>query len=314
MPHIHIVLLLALLASTTATSTTAPQQSYSDNVTHAVSYLVSHFNSTVGLIYESEDQGIHWLERTEYPNYHWRYNQTYWLYSDNLFAMLALEPWRLDISARINQTLQQYNPPFSNKFEAVEGIPTGPDRSPTDVIVNSSSSFVVLYRIHNGTISSDQDLFADVIVYRALSEHYLGEQELATQDMEKAIDMWNGTCVVDYGIFQPALNPKNAPDDTHFCSNMKAALILYGMEVVEVLGHHDKFLQLQEHLWNSQNALGGIVSLTNGHGDPIGSANAETTALTLLAYNSQLISQLQAETTYHLQTSSSIINRSWKGV
>ena len=85
---------------------------YQVQIRNLVSYLVSHFNRRVGLIYESEDAGIHWLKRLEFPSYHWHYNQTFWLYSDNLFAMYALEPWRPDISNAINETFRSYDLPL----------------------------------------------------------------------------------------------------------------------------------------------------------------------------------------------------------
>ena len=51
---------------------------YRSNIDLAVSYLVGHYDSHVGLIYESEDNGTHWLGP-------WAtYRNTYWLYSDNL--------------------------------------------------------------------------------------------------------------------------------------------------------------------------------------------------------------------------------------
>jgi len=42
-----------------------------------------------------------------------------------------------------------------------------------------------------------------------------------------------------------------------------------------------------------QQANGGITSLADLNGNPIGSANAETTAMALLPYNDELISKMQ---------------------
>ena len=55
-------------------SVVSPVEPNRDNRIHsAVNYLISHFDPEVGLIYESEDTGAHWLKRVEYPDYHWRY-------------------------------------------------------------------------------------------------------------------------------------------------------------------------------------------------------------------------------------------------
>jgi len=261
-----------------------------DAVTRATNYLVSHFNPAIGLIYESEDPGIHWLKRTEYPAYHWRYNQTYWLYSDNLFAIYALQPWRPDVSAKINETYHYWDPPFSNKFESVIGIPVGPDRGAVDVLMNYTDSYAILYRLHNGTIGDPKFPFADAIIYNALSQHYLGHQDAAIRDVIRADSFWNGTCLVDSGVTQTFLTPGNAPSDIQWCTNFKVALLLYGAAVVGVtLAAHDQMLT---QLLRSQNVDGGIATLAYGNGTPSGSANAETTAAFLLIFNTKLITRL----------------------
>jgi hypothetical protein len=42
-----------------------------------------------------------------------------------------------------------------------------------------------------------------------------------------------------------------------------------------------------------QQANGGTTSLADLNGNPIGSANTETTAMTLLPYNNEVISRMQ---------------------
>jgi len=271
-----------------------PSQLYTPEIERAVDYLVSHYNPKVGLIYESEDAGkTHWLARTQYPNFHWNYSQVFWLYSDNLFAEYALLPYNPELAHEINDTIHRYNPPFSNKFESVIGSPVGPDRGARDVIVNQSDTFVVLYRIHDGPIGNPKIPFGDAIIYRALSEYYLGETALAVKDVDWAASLWNGTCLVDYGVTQKNLTARDAPSDIQWCMNMKVALLLYGAEVVGV--NLPDFNQLEAHLWSMQKSNGGIITLATGHGQPSGSANCETTALTLLVYNQALISRLHEQ-------------------
>ena len=268
-------------------------EKYAQNITRAVQYLSNHYVPSVGLIYESEDSGVHWMKRVEVPSWHWRYNQTYWLYSDGLFSMAALEPWRPDLSTAINRTYEKYSLPFSNKFESIIGFPVGQDRGATDVIMNSSANFVVLYRIHNGTYADPNIPFADSIIYGALSEDYLGEQDLAVKDVNYAASLFNGTCAVDYGVTQTQLTDGNAPSDIQNCMNMKLALILYGAQVVGV--NLPNFEQIEQLLWSMQQPNGGITTLADGHGNQKGSANAESTSLTLLNYNVALVTRLRNE-------------------
>ena len=263
---------------------------YQTRLRNLVSYLVSHFNPQIGLIYESEDKGTHWLKRIEFPSYHWHYNQTYWIYSDNLFAMYALEPWRPDIASVINETFLHYDLPFSNRFEAVIGTPIGNDRMARDLIINQTKNWVILIRIHNGTLANPLHHFADEMIYQALTDYYTGSTYLARMLVLSVYRMWNGTCLVDYGVTQTVLTPQNAPSDIRFCMNMKLALLLYASAVIGV--NLPNFAQLEEHLWSMQKGNGGITTLSTGHGLPKGSANAETSALMLLLYNAKFIERL----------------------
>jgi hypothetical protein len=60
---------------------------------------------------------------------------------------------------------------------------------------------------------------------------------------------------------------------------------------------------MEAHLWSMQNEDGGIASLSDLSGTRAGSSNAETTALTILVYDSALLSQFpKAEPQTDLQT------------
>jgi len=255
-----------------------------------VKYLCQHFRSDVGLIYESEDSGTHWLKRTEYPSWNWTYSQTFWLYSDNLFAAAALEPFAPEISSKINATLGKYPVPTSGKFEAVLGQPVGPDRGAQDVILFQNSERVVLIRIHNGSIGDPRFKYADAMIYDALTKYYLGQREQAQRIVREVHDLWNGTCILDDGFKQRELTPGNAPSDVGYGLNFKLALLLYACKVTET--NFTDYSQMEEYLWSMQIENGGIASLCQD-GKPLGSANCETTALTLLIYNDALISRLQ---------------------
>lgn len=53
------------------------------------------------------------------------------------------------------------------------------------------------------------------------------------------------------------------------------------------------YTQIKDKLWSMQQPNEGITSLAEYYGNPIGSANTETTALTLLSYNDELISKMK---------------------
>jgi hypothetical protein len=204
--------------------------------------------------------------------------------------MYALEPWRPDIADVINRTLRGYDLPPANRFEAVIGDTIGNDRMAEDVMVKSTADSVIMLRIHNGSYANPLNHFVDEMIYQALSNYYAGSFVLARLLALSVYRMWNGTCLVDYGVTQKTLTPQNAPSDIHFCMNMKLALLLYAARVIGVvLPNYD---QLEQFLWSMQKVNGGITTLTTGHGIPIGSANAETSALTLLLYNTRLIEKL----------------------
>ena len=260
-------------------------------ITRAVDYLLDHYNSELGLIYESEDEGTHWLKRIEYPEYSWGYNQTYWLYSDNLVVAYALEPWAPEVSMKINETINRYQVPKSNKFEVLIGEPIGPDRGANNIIVVQLPDYVILIRCHDGILADPRLKFVDSMIYEALTKFYQGQPKKAREMVMETYGMWNGTCLVDYGVIQKELTPKNAPSDIGYGMNFKLALLLYGAKVTGTnLPNYD---ELEEILWSKQQENGGITTLSTTQGEPIGSANTETTALTLLIYNEQLISRLQ---------------------
>lgn len=268
----------------------AAESQYGSQIQRAVSYMESHYVHSVGLIYESEDPGAHWLKRAEYPDYQWNFNQTFWLYSDNLFAAYALSPFNQALALAINRTINSYHLPFSNKFEAIIGRPVGVDRLPRDVLLRGLG-FAVLYRIHDGALGDVLLWSADTAVYAALSSYYLGHFEQARAIITHLASLWNGTCLVDATITEKRLlPPSNAATDHGFCPTFKVALLLYAARVTGA--SIPNFAQLEAYVWTRQQPNGGITTLNDGHGNALGSANSETTALTLLVYNEALISKL----------------------
>jgi len=258
---------------------TSASSDFEGQVARAVDYLVKRFNPNLGLIYESDDPGRHWLAK-EFNDFKWRYNQTYWLYSDNLFAGYALEPFRRDIADRIKRSLQEHRMSPSLLFEAVIGEQIPTIRNAADHIVESSSDHVIMVRRHDSPIVS-YGVYADLICYRSLQLFLHGRIQEAHRSLRQAISLWNGKGLDDWSF--------RVVDGFH--SNQKLALLLYTSKVLGL--RYVAYEEMEHHLWSMQKEDGGLASLSDGEGRLMGSSNTETTALALLIYNEGLIQSIR---------------------
>ncbi len=253
-------------------------QPYAENVARAEAYLVSHFDPHLELVYESEDPGQHWLKR-EFDSFRWHYNQTYWLYSDNLFAYLALRYDHPEISNRIMETITAYHQPPANFFEVVSGQRISlPLHDAQDFIIAQSSDYVVMIRRHNSTRFALGE-YVDFWMYEALEYALEGNLASASFLVREAESLWHGDGLWDWSF--TILD--------HMFSNQKLALLIFTARAIGLhLSHED---EMEAHIWSMQNQDGGIASLSDPKGTKTGSANAETTALAVLIYDSQLLSK-----------------------
>jgi LPXTG-motif cell wall-anchored protein len=269
------VVAILVLALSIPHSALSPRP-YAENIARAEAYLVGQLNPNLGLIYESNDPGTHWLTG-EYQNFHWRYNQTYWLYSDNLFASLALREDYPEISSEINASINRYQEPASGVFEVVEGERIRlPLHSAGDYIVAENANYVIAIRRHNSTALALNWL--DLWMYEALEYDIEGNYHSAQFLLRRAETMWRGNGLWEWSFLL-----------THTFSNHKLALFLFTARALGItVPEEDMMLQ---HLWGMQNQYGGITSLSDAAGRPTGSSNTETTALTLLIYNQSLLAK-----------------------
>jgi hypothetical protein len=242
---------------------------YARNIARAEQYLMSRLNPSLGLVYESDDPGTHWLTK-EHPTFHWRYNQTYWLYSDNLFASLALQNDYPQISNEISTSIVRYHQPPSGLFEVVAGERIQlPLHAAEDYVVAENPGWVVTVRRHNSTILLFEEV--DLWMYEALEYDLEGNYASAQFLVRRAETMWRGNGFWDWSFFLD-----------HTFSNHKLALFLFTARALGISVPEED--AMEQHLWSMQNQYGGITSLSDQAGRPIGSANTETTALTLLVY------------------------------
>jgi len=276
---------LGPIASSLQLGTFAQSLSYSNNINRATQYLSSHFSENVGLIYESEDSGTHWLRLSEFPSFSWSYQQTFWAYSDNLYASLALSPFNPSMAQEIATKIRAI--PNVGEFLTVSGISVKEYREVQDVIIAQSPNFVILSRSYTGRIISPALNYADERMYYALSLYESGKNTEAKTQFQTAVNMWNGTCFVDAGVTS-SFKGVGAPTDAGFCANNRLGLALFVGKVLAVPVPNS----VNTILWSMQIANGGIASLSQ-HGTPIGTANAETTSLALIQFNDELIHNIQ---------------------
>ncbi|MBI4232300.1 hypothetical protein HY605_03640 [Candidatus Peregrinibacteria bacterium] len=253
------------------------------NLSAAVTYLKSHFNPKEGLLYESEDSGNRTIGGCDY-----RYDQIYWLYSDNLLASWALKPYDAELSSTINQTIHSYTGEGSGFFEVLFGYPISQDMSEaSQLVVAQDKQRVVLAEFHNSSTPLDWRSYGDTLIYRSLNEYLKGNRTAANQYFREAYMMFDGKGVYDLAT----------QTDGRYAT-YKLALILYASKVLDYPVPYNvtkpNYNPIEDRLWSMQQENGGITSLSDLDGKPVGSANTETTAITLLPYNDELIAKMHS--------------------
>ena len=218
---------------------------------------------------------------TAYPE-----NTTIWIASDNLLAARALAVLGSPYAPIIETELQnKYNGGRNGQHEVLLGINI-PNQfyEPVIVILGTiySSKFnatlTVKYEYHNGTLFSNWQDYADLIVYRALDSLLEGSRPYAEELFKKFMSMWDG-----YGFRDGAYDGKY--------STYKLALAIYLYRALKAAGsnmyqYEDIISKCYEIISELQRSDGGIITdymVKNGDIIPTGDANVETTSIVVLA-------------------------------
>jgi hypothetical protein len=163
---------------------------------------------------------------------------------------------------------------------------------PNTYVMKNDSDQIVALNLYNGTprvndkTFTDYPKYGDTLVYEALN-YYVQGYPLNWSDnlYMHAYNMFDGKGVAD-AHFQ----------NTSQYDNMKLALLIFGAKVLNL---NVNLTAIEQQLWNAQKTsgveIGGVTAVDDIAGLPNGTANGETTALTLLAYDDNLISQIQLE-------------------
>ena len=245
---------------------------------NAADYLANRFDARLGLVSESEDTGSNVPDGT--PCY-----KTYWVYSDNIWASPALEPFYPQISQTINTTTALYIAAYGyGEFhEVILGIKTPlPPHAGTRVkaatyVFDGANHTVWLerHRAGDGGIFYDANDYADLLLYRALNNYLDGNLTGAETSIRLAERMWR-----DNGFYDKA-----AQNEGRY-HNYKLGLYLFTVKATGVTSPIQD--AVERTAWSNQKTNGGIATQSYFNGTIYGTANVETTSVLILAYNPKL--------------------------
>lgn len=258
-----------------------------EKIEQLVKYLLSNYNENIGLIYETDSTGKHYLGG-QFP---WVNNITndriFWLFSDNLLASYAIEKYNSCVATEIRRTLNSYGynetHNSSNFWEALFGydIPDHIKSGKNYAVHYKERDYAILANLNNCTDGLDWKDYGGSLIIKSLDCLWQGEKEQSIKYYKKALELFNGTGV----------NDRAAKEDKYFIT-FKLSMILYASKILGLSTPKT----IEETLWSMQNhTSGGIITLTYFNGQNSSSCNSETASLTLLAYNDELIQSLRME-------------------
>ncbi|MCL0097449.1 zf-HC2 domain-containing protein [Dehalococcoidia bacterium] len=242
-------------------------------IARAVRFLRAHFDPEVGLIHRSEGAGPMIVQHRQY-----RYNQTFWLYPDNLVASYALEPFEPEIAQKIRETLHHYDQPPSLLFEVLFGKPIPEDIAKArQVMIDRDHEFLIMAEFHDSPDPLSWKDYGDMLIYQSLNQHLRGDTKRASRYFDQAYSMWDGKGILD----------AEAKEKNRYAGH-NLALILYAGRVLNITINS----QIEATLWGMQNPDGGIAAYVSFEEDVLGPSCVKATAMALLAYNEELIARM----------------------
>ena len=293
-----VALLLTLLVSGSSCGNRGSSCSLS--LSKAANYLEHLYNPSIGLCREtstSEPQ-TETIAASDGQSYSSTTDKIYWIASDNYLESLALKPYDPALSESIKQKCDSYlqNSTLQGLLYYPYQIMEGKEIPLTLHVVNNyvleqTSDHIIALNMSNGLINGstylDYPAYGDTLVYEAINYYIQGYPLDWCQGLYmKAYNMFDGKGVADAHHTDPKNNSQY--------DNMKLALLIFGAKVLNL---NVDLTQIEQQLCLAQKTSGpgegGITSCMDSAGNPIGTANGETTAFTLLAYDNNLIGQIQ---------------------
>jgi len=266
-------------------------QPLSTRLSMAVNFTEKLFNPEIGSCRETWVGEAHIITASNGTEYQRSTNETYWIASDNYLESLAIRPYNVTFSETINQTCQEYYNGSLFPYQIMQGEPIPLTlHVPNVYVLKNTSDYIIVLNLYNGTVNGsnylDYPTCGDALVYEAINYYVQGYPlDWCDNLYMHAYHMFDGKGVKDAHY-----------QNTSQYDNMKLALLVFGAKVLNVT---QDLTGIEEQLWKAQKTsgveAGGITSCIDSNGQLIGTANGETTALTLLAYDDNLIRQIQSE-------------------
>jgi hypothetical protein len=262
--------------------------SFSEGLGQAADFLERLYNPSVGLCEETLVGELHNITASNGTVYLRYTNETYWIASDNYLESIALTSYNLTLSEQINQTCRTFYNGSYCPYQIMQGMSIPLTlHIPNTYALENTSDHVIALNLYNGTINFTAYLdFAtcgDALVYEAVNYYVQGYPfEWCKGLYMEAYNMFDGTGVRDAHF-----------NNTGQYDNMKLALLVFGAKVLNLSVN---LTGIEKQLWNAQKSsgseVGGITAVDDISGEPVGTANGETTAFTLLADDNALIEQI----------------------
>lgn len=264
-----------LLISTSflALRTNAQSIDVSQPIIHGENYLVNNYNQTIGLIRNSPDTS--------------NLSNTYYIYSDNLLAKLALNEWNqsqtnatvIRVLTNITATMATYlqglpNP--KNEFQSLS-FSSWAFNASKDYNFSSLHGARIAITLNNGSSLLDSSKYADIALLESLYYAESGQSSYAQYEYQLAVNMWDGRGFTD-----------SAYSSIQGYQTYKIALYL----IVQITEKQSVDIDLVNTLLQMQNTTsGGFYTGYNSVYNHLSTVtNTETTALAIIAlslyYNS----------------------------
>ena len=238
-------------------------QSDNSQITSAVNYLVRNYNGTIGLIHESPDS-------TSFSN-------TYWLYSDNFLAQLALSNFTSsnatisEIYSNISSTVSYWSktqPNLSNQYQVLNNPSVFPFNAAQNFVIAFSHGATIKSTVNNQTGTLAPQNYADIAFLEAIAYHDKGDDAKAQTVYNEAT--WDGSGFKD-SVYNGAY------------ATYKTALYILASKVLGYSYNPDAKANLLNCQLTNGVDEGGFATSYTGNGIPASGSNTETTSLAILA-------------------------------
>jgi Periplasmic protein TonB, links inner and outer membranes len=235
----------------------------------AVDYLANCYNPDIGLIYETPDNN----------------GTTYWLYTDNYLAQLALAPYAQDktiaqVLGGIKAVSSKTDPDIVNQYQILNGSAFSlPINCTSNYKIAELNGVPVYCTVNNGTSTLGPKDYADIAFLEAIAYHNANQTEKALLAYHDGAAMWNGIGFND--------TVYRSYTDGRGYDTFKLALYIYASKVLncsfDVRAYNNLLsCQLSSGVSGIANR-GGFATYYTANGATNNQTNTETTALAILA-------------------------------